>query len=95
MKEGGQKKVLHTTGSIEKPITGLDGVVHNVSGLVVLHLPQAEANLGHLVAIVQVDTGNVDHDCYVPLEEFFPGGVLKRSIGSSVRIEGRKAKMIS
>ena len=50
----------HTASTIEQTVTGLDGVVDNV-GAVFIDLPETEANLGHVIAAVKLDGGNVDH----------------------------------
>lgn len=44
-----------TTGSIEQTVTSLDGVVDGVGASVGANLPQAEAYLWHLKAIVELD----------------------------------------
>lgn len=53
----------HTTGAVEQPIASLDGIVYSVRARSVVNLPQTEADLGHLVAIVQRDVGCVDSHC--------------------------------
>lgn len=50
----------HTASTIEQTVTSLDGVVDNL-GAVVIDLPEAEANLGHVEAAVKLDGGNVNH----------------------------------
>jgi hypothetical protein len=50
-----------TAGTVEAPVTGLDGVVDLVGASVVVDLPQAEAHEGHLEAAVQRDGGS-NHD---------------------------------
>jgi hypothetical protein len=64
---GGQGKAesrsLHTTGAIKQSVTSLDGIVHSIRAGGVVDLPQTEANLGHLVAIVQRNIGCVDSHC--------------------------------
>ena len=97
-RNGKKREGLHTAGAIEKPITSLDCIIHNVRGFLVLYLPQAEANLGHLVAIVQLDTWNVDHDCCASLEESLSLTVYflfrgKRSTGLGMMFGGRRAKI--
>jgi hypothetical protein len=46
--------------TIEQTVTSLDSVVDNL-GAVVIDLPEAEANLGHVEAAVKLDVWNVDH----------------------------------
>lgn len=45
----------HTTSSIEQTVTSLDCVVDSVGASVVVDLPQAEAYLWHLKAIVELN----------------------------------------
>jgi hypothetical protein len=54
---------LRTTSSIKQPVSSLDGIVDGVGAGVVVDFPETEADLGHLVAIVQRDVGCVDHGC--------------------------------
>ena len=64
---GRAQKVLgenrHTACAIEESVAGLDGIVDGVGAGVVVDLPQTEADLRHLVAIVQRDVGSVDSHC--------------------------------
>ena len=46
---------LHTTGTIEETVAGLDGVVDGVGASVVVDLPEPKSHHGHLLAIVQLD----------------------------------------
>jgi hypothetical protein len=52
-----------TASPVEQPVARLDGIVDNVCAVLVLYLPQPEAHLGHLVAVIELDAGNVDHSC--------------------------------
>ena len=52
-----------TAGTVKEAITSLDGIVDDIGGDGVVDLPEAEANLGHLIAAVELDVGNGSHDC--------------------------------
>lgn len=50
-----------TSSTVEETVTGLDGVVDGIGGNGVVDFPQAETDLGHVVAAAQLDVRNVDH----------------------------------
>lgn len=47
-----------TTRAVEQTVAGLDGVVDGVSGAGAVDLPEAEADLGHVIAAVELDVGD-------------------------------------
>ena len=51
-----------TMGAVEETVAGLNGVVHLIRRDILRDLPQAEANKGHSVAIIEANSGWVDHD---------------------------------
>lgn len=51
-------RLERTAGTIEETVTGLDGVVDDIGGDLAVDLPEAEADLGHLGAGVELDRGN-------------------------------------
>ena len=53
--------VAVVAGSVKETVAGLDGVVDSVGTGVVADLPEAEANLWHLIAGVELDSWN--HVC--------------------------------
>lgn len=53
--EGGRSQL--TAGAVEETVTGLDGIVNDISGDGVVDLPETEAHLGHVVAAVELDYG--------------------------------------
>jgi hypothetical protein len=57
------KEMWHTASSIEKPVAGLDGIIDNVGAALVGNLPQAESDLGHLVAIIELEKRAETHGC--------------------------------
>jgi len=59
----GEEHSVHTTSSVKQPVSSLDGIVYGVGAGGIVDLPQTEADLGHLVAIVQRDIGCVDSHC--------------------------------
>lgn len=50
-----QMCLRHTAGTVQQPVSGLDGVVNRVGACSIVHLPQTKAHLGHLVAAAQLD----------------------------------------
>jgi hypothetical protein len=58
-----ESRGTRTAGSIKQAVTSLDGVVDGVGTSIVVDLPQAESNLGHLVAIVEGNVGCLDSHC--------------------------------
>ena len=50
-----EKTAKPTASTVEQSVADLDGLVHLVGAGGIVHLPQPEANLGHLVAIVERD----------------------------------------
>jgi hypothetical protein len=58
-----RKRGVHTTSTVEQPVASLDGIVYGIRASVVVDLPETEADLGHLVAIVQRNVGCVDSHC--------------------------------
>lgn len=48
----------HTTCSVEEAVSSLDGVVHGISASRSVDLPEAESDLWHLVAAVELDGRN-------------------------------------
>jgi hypothetical protein len=57
-REGGEERERLTACTIEQPVSSLDGVVDNVSADGIVDLPQSEANLGHIIAAIELDVGN-------------------------------------
>jgi hypothetical protein len=59
-----RRSSIHTTSTIEQPVSSLDSVVYSVRASIVVYLPQTKADLGHLVAIVQCNVWSFDsHGC--------------------------------
>jgi hypothetical protein len=71
-----------TTSSVEQSVAKLDGIVHGVGASSIVHLPQPEANLWHLVAGIELE-GRRSH--------FLCSCVESRSS----KIEGRKPRLLS
>ena len=44
-----------TAGTVKKAVAALDGIVDLVGAGVVVHLPQTEADKGHVMAAVELD----------------------------------------
>lgn len=44
-----------TTSSVEQSVAHLDGVVHGVGTSSIVHLPQAETNLRHIMAGIELE----------------------------------------
>lgn len=51
-------RVSRTASTVEQPVPDLDSLVYLIGTGLVVYLPQPEAHLGHLVAIVELDTRN-------------------------------------
>lgn len=64
---------IPTTSSIEQTVTSLDGVVDGVGASIVANLPEAEAYLRHLKAIVELDVWD-RHFCETECEVVWRGG---------------------
>lgn len=65
-KETKRKRIINfkhatsrTASSVKQPVSRLDGVVNRVGTRGIVHLPQPKAHLGHLVAVIQRDNGDV------------------------------------
>ena len=54
-------KHSRTAGTIQQTVTSLDGLVNGVGAGGVVNLPEAEADLGHLVAAAELDGGDISH----------------------------------
>jgi hypothetical protein len=77
-----------TASTIEKAVTGLDGIVNDIGGNGVVDLPEAEAHLGHLIAAVELDSRRHCDDLLV-------GCVVSRSSSESVLQVGRGNRQTS
>ena len=69
IKAGGEKRLekmclcdvlgsLHTACTIEETVSRLDSVVNLVGASVVVDLPQAKADEGHIIATIELDVGS-------------------------------------
>lgn len=52
-REGGGLGVLFTACTVEQTVAGLDGVIDLISTRVIIDLPQAKANNGHVISAAQ------------------------------------------
>lgn len=50
---------LRTACAVKQPVASLDGIVNSIGTSGIVDLPQAKADLGHLVAIVEGDERDV------------------------------------
>lgn len=54
---GALERIALTTSAVKQSVADLNRIVDGISTSRVVHFPQAEANEGHLVARVQLDSG--------------------------------------